>query len=192
MGKIRMSGLARKSTHAKGGKKRRVAAENVETHLKEPVGVHGEPSEQEYEIAQLGPIYVQWKKSQKRKEKGKLVWHHTLKDESEHRIWVKWVGAGEETWTAEPQSCFGPEMDQDIQNVLRQKIAWPWPQKDEDGYEQQKAYLLQNGYKKQSDPRLEKTWALEGALRPTEMGLEAGSESDSERSDDMEDEDDEV
>ena len=62
-------------------------------------------------------------------------------------------------------------MDQDIQNVLRQKIAWPWPQKNEDGYEQQKAYLLQNGYKKQSDPRLKKTWALEGALSPTEMGL---------------------
>ena len=45
-----MSGLARKSTHAKGGKKRRLvntlaAAENVETHLKEPVGVDGEPSE---------------------------------------------------------------------------------------------------------------------------------------------------
>ena len=40
-----MSGLARKSTHAKGGKKRRVAAEIVETHLKEPVGVVGEPSD---------------------------------------------------------------------------------------------------------------------------------------------------
>jgi len=40
-----MSGLARKSTHAKGGKKRRATAENVETHLKEPVGVAGEPSE---------------------------------------------------------------------------------------------------------------------------------------------------
>ena len=102
-----MSGLARKSTHAKGGKKRRTAT-NI-APVKEPVGVVGEPSEvrishpnihgliqiqsvvdvqkhlfmdsflirfvqQEYEIAQLGPIYVQWKKSQKRNEKGKLVW----------------------------------------------------------------------------------------------------------------------
>lgn len=40
-----MSGLARKSTHAKGGKKRRAAIENVDTHLKDPVGVVGEPSE---------------------------------------------------------------------------------------------------------------------------------------------------
>ena len=40
-----MSGLARKSTHAKGGKKRRAVVENVDTHLKEPVGVVGEPSE---------------------------------------------------------------------------------------------------------------------------------------------------
>ena len=38
-----MSGLAKKSTHAKGGKKRR--AETVDTHLKEPVGVVGEPSD---------------------------------------------------------------------------------------------------------------------------------------------------
>ena len=40
-----MSGLAKKSTHAKGGKKRRAATETVETHLKEPVGVVGEPSD---------------------------------------------------------------------------------------------------------------------------------------------------
>ena len=42
---MRMSGLARKSTHAKGGKKRRTAIENVDIHLKDPVGVVGEPSE---------------------------------------------------------------------------------------------------------------------------------------------------
>jgi len=192
MGKVRMSGLARKSTHAKGGKKRRAVVENVDTHLKEPVGVVGEPSEQEYEIAQLGPIYVEWKKSKKRNEKGKIVPDFSLKNESEHRIWVKWVGAGEESWTAEPQSCFGPEMDQDIQKVLREKIAWPWPQKDEEGYEQMKTYLLTNGYKKQSDPKLKKTWALEGALNPTDVGFEAGSESDSEREDEDMDEEDEV
>ena len=95
---MRMSGLARKSTHAKGGKKRRAAIENVKC----PVGVVGEPSEvtfgpknrsmahrlcaisflktfiiifvqQEYEIAQLGPIYVEWKKCKKRNEMGKIV-----------------------------------------------------------------------------------------------------------------------
>ena len=38
-----MSGLARKSTHAKGGKKRRTAT-NI-APVKEPVGVVGEPSE---------------------------------------------------------------------------------------------------------------------------------------------------
>ena len=62
-------------------------------------------------------------------------------------------------------------MDQDIQKVLREKIAWPWPQKDEEGYEQMKTYLLTNGYKKQSDPKLKKTWALEGALSPTDVGF---------------------
>ena len=99
-----MSGRAKKSTHAKGGKKRQSSKVPVGTHLKEPVGVVGEPSDvsimseipgqsaksplclkghiflinfpfqQEYEIAQLGPIYVEWKKSTKRNEKGKLVW----------------------------------------------------------------------------------------------------------------------
>ena len=101
-------------------------------------------------------------------------------------------------------------MDEDIQNVLRQKIAWPWPQKYDEGYEQMKTCLLQNGYKKQSDPKLKKTWALEGALSPTEMGFgkfsktiitndrnnvyfeEAESGSDSEREDDDMDEEDEV
>ena len=29
--------------------------------------------QQEYEIAQLGPIYVEWKKCKKRNEKGKIV-----------------------------------------------------------------------------------------------------------------------
>lgn len=140
----------------------------------------------------MGPIYVEWKKCQKRNEKGKIVPFHTLKDESEHRIWVKWVGAGEETWTAEPQSCFGTEMDEDIQKVLREKIAWPWPQKDEEGYEQMKAYLLTNGYKRQSDPKLKKTWALEGALSPTDHGFDADSGSDSERDDEDMDEEDEV
>ena len=40
-----MSGRARKSTHAKGGKKRKSLKVPVGTHLKEPVGVVGEPSD---------------------------------------------------------------------------------------------------------------------------------------------------
>lgn len=44
-----MSGLARKSTHAKGGKKRRAAIENVKC----PVGVVGEPSEVKTDIYRL-------------------------------------------------------------------------------------------------------------------------------------------
>ena len=40
-----MSGRAKKSTHAKGGKKRQSSKVPVGTHLKEPVGVVGEPSD---------------------------------------------------------------------------------------------------------------------------------------------------
>merc|ERR1719153_1718506 len=176
-----MSGRAKKSTHKVGGKKHKQPICEIVAEAKIPTGVVGEPSDQEYEIAEIGPIYVEWRKSQKRNDKGKIVWQLQLKEDSEHCIWVKWVSAGEETWTAEPQSCFGPEMDDDIQKVLKQKIAWPWPQKDEDGY------------KKQSDPKKKSTWALEGALAPTDIGFgDQDDQDESERDSEDEDEEDEV
>ena len=44
-----------------------------------------------YEVAEIGPIYMEWGKKKIKNARGKIVKEYYLKKESKHRIWVKWV-----------------------------------------------------------------------------------------------------
>jgi len=87
-----MAGKARKSTHAKKASAKALAtrrsAGKSSTTTKKRVEID---ETKHYEVAEVGPIYLEWGKKRTKNSKGKPVKEYYLKKDSKHRIWVKWV-----------------------------------------------------------------------------------------------------
>jgi len=84
-----------------------------------------------YEVDRLGPIFLAWKLSVARNNKGKVTKQkYKIKHEKNHLIWVKWKRPfpGTKTyWSAEPQANFPDNMKGKVQNKLDKKEIWPYP-----------------------------------------------------------------
>lgn len=93
MGKV---AKARKSTHSKG-----------KTTGKTRGKILRDDTSQEWEIEDIGPIYLLWGKKKVRSEKGKTIKKYYIRKDEKHLVWVKWSKGFSDMkniyWSAEPQ-----------------------------------------------------------------------------------------
>ena len=101
-----MVAKARKSTNSKGKATReirgKVAGGKVLRGGKTlPTG------EREWDIDEIGPIYLLWGKTRVKSAKGKTIKKYFIRNEDKHLIWVKWSKGFADLksvyWSAEPQ-----------------------------------------------------------------------------------------
>ena len=50
-----------------------------------------EEPDKEYDIAEMGPIYLLWGKKRVRNERGKTVKKYYIRKTNKHLIWVRWA-----------------------------------------------------------------------------------------------------
>ncbi|CAG5113047.1 Oidioi.mRNA.OKI2018_I69.chr2.g7197.t1.cds [Oikopleura dioica] len=85
--------------------------------------------ESEWEIEQFGGLYLCWGKKKVRKEDGSIGREYYLKDDKDHRIWIKWTVAFHDKirWSAEKQSSLIGVSKDAIKKIVNDKKAWPMP-----------------------------------------------------------------
>jgi len=205
-----MAGKARKSTHTKKASSKVLARRSTTKTKTKRVEI---VEDKHYDIAAVGPVYLEWGKKRTKNAKGKLVKEHYIKKDSKHRIWVKWAdpfqdileddNAGDECkWSAEPQSVFeGKHMKQLVKDALEKKVVWPWIEPGDDDVDQRKTILKSQGFKEWKNAKAKgkaNKWIMRYGIDPkTDTSGQSGSDSegtssttDKEGEDD--DEDDEV
>jgi hypothetical protein len=140
---------AKKSTHKKQTKKTKAGKSNDVVKI--------DPKKQ-YEIAEVGPIYLSWGKKRVKNSKGRFVKEYYLKKNSKHLIWVKWTDPFQDEsekndefwtkWSAEEQSILeGPELKKRVAQVLKDKVVWPWINDQDENAAKNKQILLREGFK---------------------------------------------
>lgn len=207
-----MAGKARKSTHAKKASAKALATRRSagKTAPKKRVDID---ETKHYEVAEIGPVYLEWGKKRIKNARGKVVKEYYLKKDSKHRIWVKWAdpfqdvleddNKGDECkWSAEPQSIFEGPMKKMVKEALEKKVVWPWVDlKDEDS-SNRKNILKSKGFKEWRNPKAKNAkkndWVLRYAIEPsTDTSGQSGSDSEgtsstTDKEGEDEDEEDEV
>jgi len=175
-----MAGTARKSTGSK--KKSTKLVRNKISKKPKPVEV--DPNK-EYAVEKIGPVFLSWGKRRKKNKKGKIVKEWYLKDTKKHKVWVKWVEVFRDNlaledenftscnWSAEPQSELPSSS---VKSVLKEKVIWPWPGKEDENFEDRVALLKSEGYKEWKSKAKGK-WLIQNAP-VTETGSDSGSTSE--------------
>lgn len=204
-----MAGTARKSTGS-----RKKATKSVRAKIAKKVKTVDIDPNKNYVAEKIGPIYLSWGKHRRKNKKGKIVKEYYLKPQKQHLVWVKWreVFADEKSqgkfnecnWSAEPQSSFAGTTEKEmVKSVLKGKVVWPWPGKEDESYEDRRAKLLSDGYKEWHQAGLKKgkkqEWEVQDAIEPqtgsSDGESNAGSDNDESTStgtDEPEEEQDEV
>lgn len=202
-----MFGKAKKSSHKRSNKKALRGDYIKQPKISEEAAAKKKVVEHEdceYEIAELGAIYPEWGLMKEKNDKGKIITKYFLKDLSEHRIWVRWESTfadqyevAESDWSAEPQAMFNEEMQVEIQEILKKKVCWPWPNPSEEDADLKRAILLSEGYKESGPEKKKKEgngkdkWAV-SMMREAQLVDEPESDNDEENDKESEDEEDEV
>jgi len=205
-----MAGKARKSTHAKKASQKVLAKRSSKSPApKKRVEIS---ETKHYEVAQVGPVYLEWGKKKIKNARGKIVKEYYLKKDTKHRIWVKWIDPfqdvleednnGDECkWSAEPQSVFEGPMKKMVKEALEKKVVWPWIGQNDDDATSRKNTLKAAAFKEWTNPRAKGAatkWTLRYAVEAkTDTSGQSGSDSDgtsstTDKEGEDEDEDDEV
>merc|ERR1712168_59031 len=133
--KLKEKMSARKSTHSKPGK----------ATWKSNVIKAINPT-QDYEVNTIGPLLPKWATKKVKNSKGKIVKKYNLKSD-ESSVWVNWVdqfadkhaknseGFNVAKWSAEPREHLDGATEL-LEAALAKKQVWPWPQKDDEGYDE--------------------------------------------------------
>lgn len=91
---------ARKSTHKKGTGSKTIRGKVLR---KDP---SSDPNK-EWEVEEMGPVYLLWGKKKVRSAKGKTIKKYYVRKNDKHLIWVKWTTGFADLknthWSAEPQ-----------------------------------------------------------------------------------------
>merc|ERR1712063_117075 len=171
--KEKMAGKARKSTHSKKASSK-VLASRSKSKPAAPKK-HVEINENKhYDVAEIGPVYLEWGKKKIKNARGKIVKEYYLKKDSKHRIWVKWIDPFQDVleddndgaeckWSAEPQSIFEGNMKKMVKEALEKKVVWPWVAPDEDESAKRKNLLKSKGFKEWTNPKAkgpQKKWTM--------------------------------
>jgi hypothetical protein len=188
---------ARKSTHGKGkvSKTIRSAGKKILTPAREGAN-------KEWEIDELGPVYLMWGKKKVRHDKTKKpMKKYYVKSAEKHYIWVKWKNPFQDkpdiVWSAEPQENFtSPELKKQIEIKLSSKHIWPFPSASDgrdSGYEERTSICKKLGYQLWQSSRMSEqaqTWRLLNGIEPT-TGSSDGSTSEASNSESEAPEEDE-
>jgi len=209
-----MAGKARKSTKLKKASTKALARRSSSKTAAPKKRVDIDETKH-YEVAEIGPIYLEWGKKKIRNSKGKLVKEYYLKKDSKHRIWVKWIDPFQDVleddnkgddckWSAEPQTVFESHMKKMVKEALEKKVVWPWVMKEdsEATANQKKNILKSKSFKEWKNPKAKGVKANDWTLRyavdaKTDTSGQSGSDSDgtsstTDKEGDDDDEDDEV
>jgi len=208
-----MAGKARKSTHKKKASTNALARRRSAKPAAPKKRVEIDETKH-YEVAEIGPVYIEWGKKKIKNAKGKIVKEYYLKKESKHRIWVKWVDPFQDVleddnkgddckWSAEPQTVFEGHMKKSIKEALEKKVVWPWVTKEdsEAAAAQKKKLLKSKGFKEWKNAKAkgrETNWTMRYAVdAKTDTSGQSGSDSEgtsstTDKEGDDDDEDDEV
>merc|ERR1711917_84131 len=181
---------ARKSTHYKAGVKKI------------------DPNRQ-YEIQSVGPLCPAFGKRRVKNDKGRPVTKYYLKSTPKLRVWVNWAESFGDvkqrkdyhpaTWSAEPQTALEGDTKSSLQSALAKKTVWPWPQHDEDGFQEKRDLLKQAGFKEwqtKTAAGKRQNWLLTNRIEDTETDAQTEAlsedESEEEASESINEEEDEV
>jgi len=208
-----MVGKAKKSTHGKKASSKALAKRRSSKAPVQKKRVEIDETKH-YDIAEIGPVYLEWGKKKTKNAKGKIVKEYYLKKESKHRIWVKWVDPFQDVleedndlgtdckWSAEPQTIFEGNMKKMVKEALEKKVVWPWVAPNEDDSSRRKNILKSSGFKEWKNPKAksaaENKWKLRYAIEAkTDTSGQSGSDSDgtsstTDKEGEDDDEDDEV
>jgi len=115
---------ARKSTHKKGTGTKTIRGKVLRAANNDP--------DKEWEIEEMGPVYLLWGKKKVRTEKGKTIKKYYVRKNDKHLIWVKWATGFADLkntqWSAEPQSILRESgLSKEVDAALKKKIIWPFP-----------------------------------------------------------------
>jgi len=189
---------AKKSTHSRGK-----ASKNLRTGKSLTIRKEEDPNA-EWEIDELGPVYLMWGKKRAKSDKGKPIKKYYIKGDDKHYVWVKWKNPFSDkpdiVWSAEPQSNFTtPELKSQIKSKLQEKKIWPFPSAAdgrESGYDERTTICKKERYQLwQSTKTSEQgqTWKLLNGIEPTTGSSDAStSETSESEAPEEDDEDDEV
>lgn len=186
---------AKKSTHQKGK-----AIKSIRGKVLKPSKGH-DPN-QEWEIAELGPLYLVWGKKKVRSDKGKAIKRYYVKNDDKHHVWIKWKQGFDDdsriVWSAEPQEMLG-NISTEVKNIIKAKKIWPFPSAadgGESGYEERAAICKKEKYVIWQSKKVEEqgqAWRLLNGIDPTTGSSDAStSETSESEAPDEEEEDDEV
>lgn len=164
-----------------------------------------EEPDKEYDVAEIGPIYLLWGKKRVKNDRGKTVKKYYIRKTNKHLIWVKWVKEYSDKhpnpknknklepvfWSAEPQERLRESgLGNDVDQILAKKIIWPFPSKptdgeldeDSEGWLERQAIAKEQGYKPWVDKKTKKTatWNLLNAVEASTASSDASSTEASE------------
>jgi len=185
---------ARKSTHQKGKAVKQIRGKVLKTTRTDP--------NQEWEIAELGPLYLVWGKKKVRSDKGKTIKKYYVKSDEKHHVWIKWKqGFDDDTrivWSAEPQEMLG-NISKEVKEIIKTKKIWPFPSAAdgaESGYEERSNICKKEKYQIWQSKKVEEqgqAWRLLNGIDPTTGSSDAStSETSESEAPEEEEEDDEV
>jgi len=187
---------ARKSTHSKGKSTGKTRGKII----------RDDPNK-EFEIEEVGPLYILWGKKKVRTEKGKTVKKYYIRKDEKHLVWVQWSKGFADNkniyWSAEPQSILRESgLEVDVDKAIRQKKIWPFPSVadgEDSGYAERLNICKSAKYQLwQSAKKGEKgaAWTLLNGVEATTASSDAStsetSETETSAVEEEEEEDDEV
>ena len=118
-------------------------------------------SDEEWEVASLGPIYVNFT-------------IETIEDEIEVSIdpenflyWVEWTSPyedGDISWSAEPLENLAGVDRETVIEVLEKREIWPWPQRGEEHYKEKIELCQRWGLKEFKHPKGQEMVAIEPSI----------------------------
>merc|ERR1711979_110136 len=113
---------AKKSTHQKQKAVKQIRGKVLKSIRTDP--------NQEWEIDELGPMYLVWGKKKVRSDKGKTVKKYYVKADEKHHIWIKWKQGFEDdsriVWSAEPQEML-TNISTEVKQIIKARKIWPFP-----------------------------------------------------------------
>jgi len=138
---------ARKTSHSSAKKTHKLRGKVIEGG--ERKGKVLEDAEREWEVEEIGPIYLMWSFKRTKTRRGKEIKQPVICKNEKHLIWIKWKEPYSDqkkcVWSAEPQN--GLKRDgwgKEIQETLDNKIVWPFPdEKDPKLKEREKEFEKQ-------------------------------------------------
>merc|ERR1712242_300055 len=190
---------AKKSTHSKGK-----GTKVLRTAGKQPPSIAKtvrENPHQQWEIDEIGPIYLLWGKKRIKTKTGKPTKQYYIKSDEKHLVWVKWKDAFSDKpsvfWSAEVQDHFTTnETKEVIRQKLNDKKIWPFPTSadgKDSGWEERAQIAKKEKYQlwQSSKPsEVGQTWKLINGVDPTTGSSDTSTSETSESEAPEEDEED--